>query len=59
MQTLQDRHKGGQGLKESEWLVDEDLEEKVEELSHRKGATAGEIFRYALKRGLGHIERNY
>lgn len=41
------------------WLIEDKQISKIENLSNKKGATPGEIFRYALNRGLGHIERNY
>lgn len=53
-----DRHKGGIGLEEANWLVDQELQEKIYSLSQGRNVTSGELFRYALNTGIKQLEEN-
>lgn len=57
MQKFKDRNKGGKGLEESPWLVDQENVDQVRELANKKGVTPGEMFRFVIRTGLVSAER--
>lgn len=53
---IQDRDKGGQGLEESPWLIDEELKSEIHTLCSTWDVSPGELFRYVLNQGLSDLK---
>lgn len=54
---LQDREKGGPGLEESPWLIDDKQMQELQELSEKWEVTTGELFRYAINQGINTLKQ--
>ena len=54
--NMQDRDKGGHGLEESPWLIDQELKSEIHDLCNTWDVTPGELYRHAIKTGLSNLK---